>query len=153
MSVLETEVTESVEVDAVIDEIWRWSSLSEDEYQRFVTAEDGVLNEFEMMCQLRILFPLHFVVFKQTPCHLTTEANVEQVFSRVGQLSEVNLDPDALTDMVSIMVNKLTYKVSVKDIMNKYYEMFRVKNSANKKDFFNSPDSPDHSDHDSDVDG
>ena len=48
--------------------------------------------------------------------HLAAEANVEQVFSRAGQLSEVNLDPDALTDMVSIMVNKLEYKPSVKDI-------------------------------------
>jgi hypothetical protein len=46
-SALECEVTESAEFDTVTDEIGRWSSLSEDEYQRFV--EDGVLNEFEMM--------------------------------------------------------------------------------------------------------
>ena len=39
------------------------------------------------------------------------------------------------------MVNKLLYKPSVRDIMDKYYE----KNSGNKKDFFNSPDIPDHS--------
>ena len=68
----------------------------------------GVLNQFEMMRQLRIrgLFPLLFVFFKQTPCHLGVETNVEQDFShRVGQLAEVNLDPDALADMVSIMVN------------------------------------------------
>jgi hypothetical protein len=78
---------------------------------------------------------------------------VDQVFSREGQLSEVNLDPDALADMVSIMVNKLAYKPSVKDIMDKYYDMFRGKNSTNKQDFFNSPDSPDHSDQDSDVGG
>ena len=56
---------------------------------------------------------------------LTAEANVEQVFSLVGQLSEVNLEPNALADMVSIMVsimvNKLSYKPSVKDIMDKYY--------------------------------
>jgi hypothetical protein len=57
-------------------------------------TEDGVLNEFEMMWQLRILFPLHFVVFKQTACHLTAEANVKQVFFRAKQLSEVNLDSD-----------------------------------------------------------
>ena len=55
---------------------------------------------------------------------------MEQVFSRTGQLSEVNLDPDALADMVSIMVNKLVYKSSVEDIMDKYYEMFRVKTSS-----------------------
>jgi hypothetical protein len=36
--------------------------------------------------------------------------------------------------------------------MDKYYKMFRDKNSANKKDLFNSPDIPDHSDQDSDVD-
>ncbi len=54
--------------------------------------------------------------------------------------------------MVSIMVNKVAYKPSVKDIMDKYYEMFRGK-SVNKKDFFNSPDSPEHSDQDSDAGG
>ncbi len=68
-----------------------------------------------------ILFPLYFVVFKQTVCKLAAEANVEQVFSREGQLSEVNIDPDTLADMFSIMVNKLAYKPSVKDIMDKYY--------------------------------
>ena len=62
--------------------------------------------------------------------------NVEQVFSRVGQLSEVNLDPDSLADMVSIMVNKPTSKPSVKVLMDKYYEMFRGKNSSNKKRLF-----------------
>ena len=60
---------------------------------------------------------------------------------------------DSLTDMVSIMVNKLAHKPSVKDVMDKYYEMFRGKNSANKKDFFKSPDRPEHSDQDSDTDG
>jgi hypothetical protein len=51
--------------------------------------------------------------------------------------------------MVSMMVNKFTYKPSVEDIMDKLYE----KNSANKKDRFNSPGSPDHWDQDSDTDG
>ncbi len=49
VSTLESEVTESPEFDAVTDEIRRWSSLSEDESKWFVTTEDGVLNEFEMM--------------------------------------------------------------------------------------------------------
>ncbi len=104
MSALESEVTESAEFYKVSDEIRRWSSLSEGEYQRFVSAKEGVtvLNEFEMMCQLRILFPLYFAVFKvnQTVCHLTVKANVEQVFLRSEQLSEVNLDPgDILAEM------------------------------------------------------
>ena len=53
----------------------------------------------------------------------------------------------------STCYNKFAYKPSVKDIMDKNYEMFRDKNSANKKDFFNSPDSTDHSDQDTDTDG
>jgi hypothetical protein len=44
--------------------------------------------------------------------------------------------------MVSIMVKKLTYNPSVKDIMDKYYEMFRGKNSGNKKDFFQQSRQP-----------
>ena len=70
-STLEPEVTESGEFYAVNDEIRRWLSLSEGECQRFV--EDGVLNEFDMMLQLRVLFPLHFFVFKQTVSHLPGE--------------------------------------------------------------------------------
>jgi hypothetical protein len=44
---VESEVTESDEFDEVSDEIRTWSSLSEGECQRFVSAEDDVLNEFE----------------------------------------------------------------------------------------------------------
>ncbi len=84
--------------------------------------------------------PLVFLCFQ---ADLVAEANVEQVFSRAGQLSEVNLDPDALVDMVSIMVNKHTYKPSLKDIMDKYYEMFRGKNHTNKTDFFNRTEESD----------
>ena len=51
--------------------------------------------------------------------------------------------------MVSIMINKHTYKPSVKDIMDKYYEMFRGKNRGNKADFFNRPGDV----QDSDTDG
>ncbi len=40
MNVLESEVSEPAEADPVSDEIRRWSNLSEDECQRFVTAED-----------------------------------------------------------------------------------------------------------------
>ena len=74
---LESEVTEPAEFDAVTDEIRRWSSVLEEECQWFVCVEDGVLNEFEMMWYLRILFPLHFFVFNQTVFHLTAEVNVE----------------------------------------------------------------------------
>jgi hypothetical protein len=57
---------------------------------------------------------------------------------------------------VSIVVNKHAYKPPVHDIMDKYYEMFHVKNQADKKDLLNNPDNPDSPDHsveDSDADG
>ena len=137
VSALESEVAESAEFDAVKHEIRRWSSLSEDECQRILSVDDGVLNEFEVMWHLRLVCcsPCIFFVLKQTACHLAAEANVEEVFSRAGQLSVVNLNPDALADMVSIIVNEHAYKPSLHDIMGKYYEMFRGKNHANKKVF------------------
>ena len=92
--------------------------------------------------------PLAFFCFKQTVSHLTAESNVEQVFSRAGQLSEVNSDLDGLAVMVSIMINKHVYNPSVKDIMDKYYEMFRGKNRGNKADFFNRPEDVQDSDTD-----
>ncbi len=49
MSVLEPKVTESAEFCTVNDENHRWSSLSEGECHLFVSVEDGVLKEFEMM--------------------------------------------------------------------------------------------------------
>ena len=66
--------------DPVTDEIERWERLSPDSFSEFV--DDGsLLNEFAMMWELRERFPLHFIVFKQTACHLSHEANVGQVFS------------------------------------------------------------------------
>ena len=45
--------------------------------------------------------------------------------------------------MVSIMVKKHAYKPSLKDIMDKYYTMFRGKNHPNKTDFFNRTEDED----------
>jgi hypothetical protein len=62
-------------------------------------------------------------------------------FHGVPSSSETHRDvcgqTDTLTDMVSIMVNKHSYKSSLQDVMDKYYEMFRGKNHPNKTDFFN----------------
>lgn len=56
-------------------------------------SSDGLLNEFKMMWALHEAFPLHYVIFKQTACHLPHEANVEQIFSRAGLLTDPNMDP------------------------------------------------------------
>ena len=74
--------------DTVLDELKRWEDMGLKEYY---IAEDRLLNEFKMMWALRESFPLHFIVFKQTACHLAHEANVEQVFSRARLLADPNL--------------------------------------------------------------
>ena len=54
-----------------------------------------------MMWQLRVQFPLHYVVFRQTSAHLPHEANVEQAFSRAGGVTDPNMDTGTLASMVS----------------------------------------------------
>ena len=66
------------ENDPVFDELKRWEGMGSKEYSKFVTKQ-GLLNEFAMMWALRETFPLHYVVFKQTACHIPHEANVEQI--------------------------------------------------------------------------
>jgi hypothetical protein len=77
-----------------------------------------------MMWELRERFPLHFIVFKQTACHLLHEANVEQVFSLAGNLSDPNMDPEYLVHLVMVWVNKKSYKPSTANVKDKYYELF-----------------------------
>ena len=102
-----------------------WANLPPDHYKEFI--DEDLLNEFEMMWALRERFPLHFTVFKQIASHLAHEANVEQVFSRAGRLSETNIDPAFLGHIVMGHVNKNAFKPTLKDMKAKYYEMFRGK--------------------------
>ena len=96
------------------------------EYSKFM-SKDGLLNEFAMMWALRESFPLHFIIFKQMASHLPHEANVEQIFSRAGLLSDPNLDPAYLAILVKVAFNKKAFKPTVAAIKDKYYEMFRGK--------------------------
>ena len=57
-------------------------------------------------CCSRLIIPLHFFVFKQVASHLAHEANVEQVFSRAGSLTNPNMDPNFLAALVMAAVNK-----------------------------------------------
>ena len=49
--------------------------------------------------------------------HLPHEANVEQYFSRAGNLSDPNMDPVYLGVLVMVGANKSSFKPTVKDIM------------------------------------
>ena len=54
-----------------------------------------------MVWALRDRFPLHIILFKQTACHLAHEANVEQIFSRAGNLADPNMDSELLYSRTS----------------------------------------------------
>lgn len=95
----------------------------------------SLLNEFKMMWALRERFPLHLIVFKQIACHLAHEANVEQVFSRAGNLSDPNIDPEFLVHLVMTAVNKKAFKPTLQAIKDKYYELYRGKGGGGDEDF------------------
>ena len=61
----------------------------------------------------------------ETACHLSHEANVEQVFSRAGNLSDPNMDPEYLAHLVMVGINKKSYKPSTANVKDKYNELFR----------------------------
>jgi hypothetical protein len=112
--------------DAMQDEIERWERLAADEIDKY-RAVNGLLNEFKMAWDLRDRFPLHFIVFKQTAVHLPHEANVEQIFSRAGGLTDPNIDQDYLATLVVVGCNKSAFKPSCDAIKAKYYQLFRGK--------------------------
>ena len=106
--------------------------MSKEACESFIGEDDDLLNEFEMMWAMRDRFPLHFIVFKQTACHLAHEANVEQVFSRAGLLSDPNLLPAHLATLVKVGFNKMAFVPLLAAIKDKYYEKFRGRNSSDK---------------------
>ena len=114
--------------DPVLDELKRWEGMGLKEYSHFMTA-DGLLNEFKMTWELHESFPLHFIVFKRTACHLPHEANVEQIFSRAA---DPNLDPAYLAILVKVGFNKKAHTPSIAAVKEKYYEMFRGKKGADE---------------------
>lgn len=79
-------------------------------YSEFITA-DGLLNEFKMMWALRESFPLHFIVFKQTACHLRHEANVEQVFT-LPRPTRRRIAPRRCGALVDVGANVGCYKLA-----------------------------------------
>ena len=65
------------------------------------------------------------MVFKQVSSHLPHEANVEQYFSRAGHLSDPNLNPQFLSILTIVGVNKRHFKPSVDAVKERYYAKFR----------------------------
>ena len=67
-----------------------------------------------------------------------TLANVEQIFSRAGALSDPNMNSIKLGILVMVGVNKKNYKPPVKDIKELYYRKF-----CGQGDSLDAPDEDD----------
>ena len=111
------------EFDTVTDEIQRWKELAQDRIDPFID-DQGLINEFALIWHLKDTFPLHFVVFKQTAVHIPHEANVEQVFSTAGRLSDTHQDPRHLATLTSIARNRSVYQPDDKKLFSRYFQKF-----------------------------
>jgi|TARA_B100001758_G_scaffold201447_1_gene180494 hypothetical protein len=111
--------------DTVTEEAARWAALDKNIVREYVD-DDGIVNEFALVYNLRQSFPLHYIVFRQTAAHLPHEANSEQLFSRAGTLSDDNgkMDPHRLAVWTSIGVNYSTYKPTDEEILARYLLKF-----------------------------
>ncbi|KAL1495272.1 hypothetical protein AB1Y20_017132 [Prymnesium parvum] len=110
--------------DSVTDEIDSWKHMSREKYKVY-EDEDEIINEFQMMWELRLEFPHHYIVFLQCAAHLLHEANVEQIFSLAGRLSDPSLNPTNLENMVRVHYNKKAFMPSMKPIRERYYRKYR----------------------------
>ena len=96
--------------------------------------EDDILNKFRMLWDLRKEFPVHFTVFKQCASHLHHQANVEQIFSLAGRLSDPNLDPHLLPTLVRFHFNKKTFMPSKQAIRERYYRKYHKAGPSHDKE-------------------
>ena len=67
-------------------------------------------------------------------CKLDARYLPHEVFSRAGNLSDPNIDPEFLAHLVMVSVNKKAFQPSIEAIKNKYYELYRGKGGAGDGD-------------------
>eukprot|EP00966_Prymnesium_polylepis_P140190 3238358-Prymnesium_polylepis.1 len=96
----------------------------------FKNKEMGMINEFAFHRAKRMEFPLHYFVFRQTASHLPHEANVEQIFSLGGRLSDPNMNPAYLATLVFIDSIEKMYMPPIKDIWQRYLRKFTKNGSS-----------------------
>ena len=121
----DTPAVAPADFDTVTEEAARWANLDKKTIREY-RDDDGIVNEFALIYHLRHIFPLHFIVLKQTASHLPHEGNSEQLFSRSGSLSDDNgkMDPARLAVWTSIGVNYSTYKPTDQQILERYMLKF-----------------------------
>ncbi|KAL1512023.1 hypothetical protein AB1Y20_005298 [Prymnesium parvum] len=96
------------------------------------TKKELSMSSIQLLWEHRDEFPRHFCVFKQCAAHLHHEANVEQIFSLAGRISDPSLDPEHLQRMVQVNFNRKFHMPTIEKIRAKYFVKYRKAGSVNK---------------------
>ena len=115
-----------------MNEMARWKNLDRSSIKKH-KDNDGLVNEFALLYEVRLNFPLHYILFRQTASHIAHEANSEQLFSLAGRLADPNLEPRELGVLAKIASNALVYKPDYDDILQRYMDKFAKKNAGGEQ--------------------
>jgi hypothetical protein len=90
--------------------------------------EDGLLDNCAMWDAVRLLFPLHFSLFRSVGHCLTVEANTERLFSFAGRISDPNMTPATLSKYAFISKNSqlLPSMTQIKEAYSKKYKSWAL---------------------------
>ena len=109
--------------DQVNAEAQAWAALPEAEVALHRNGL-GLVVEFALTSRLKKKFPLHYIVFRQSPSHLSHEGNAERVF--FGAKISVRVDAKMRSSVsrlaTKIGVNKKRFKPTVAAIWARYQE-------------------------------
>jgi hypothetical protein len=109
-------------LDPVASEIAAWKNIPTSTL--LPHTKDGMLNQYSLMSSLKDSFPLHARVFKQNVAVLSTEANIERVFSASLAFSDPNMDAETLTLYTYLDANLKWYNVTVEEVKDKWRKKY-----------------------------
>ena len=109
--------------DPVFNEVTQWKNLDRNLINKH-KDKDGLVNEFALLYEVRLSFPLHYILFRQTASHIAHEANSERLFSLSGRLADPNMDPKELGIFAKLASNASVYKPSYDAILQRYMDKF-----------------------------
>jgi DNA topoisomerase IA len=103
----------------------------------------GLVDEFALVSALKLTFPLHYIVFMQTSCHLAHEGDSESFFALSKHLTDPNMYASMLRALSKIAANQIVYKPTPDQVWAKYYEKYHPSDDPESCHESNPSDSSD----------
>jgi hypothetical protein len=95
------------DVDPVVAEVTAYKNLPL--YVINKHKKNGIVDHFSLFAELRLTFPIHYVIFCMNVPALAVEANVKRTFSCAKGISDPNMLSSTLEDYVFIARNLNVY--------------------------------------------